>query len=62
MENISKEGKENKTPVINEKSKKVEILKCINFIFIILWMILVFSFSKEGGVDSSSTSGNTIRQ
>lgn len=62
MENISKEGKENKTPVINEKSKKVEILKCINVICIILWMILVFSFSKEGGVDSSSTSGNTIRQ
>ena len=62
MGNISKEGKENKTPVINEKSKKIEIIKCINVICIILWMILVFIFSNEGGVDSSGTSGNTIRQ
>ena len=62
MGNISKEGKENKTPVINEKSKKIEIIKCINVICIILWMILVFIFSNEGGVDSSDTSGNTIRQ
>ena len=62
MGNINKEGKENKTPVINEKSKKIEIIKCINVICIILWMILVFIFSNEGGVDSSDTSGNTIRQ
>ena len=61
MGNINKEKikKENIKEIIN---RKVVILKCINVICIILWMILVFIFSNEGGVDSSDTSGNTIRQ
>lgn len=38
-----------------------KILKYCSILLVIIWMILVFSFSKESGKDSKNTSSNFIK-
>ncbi|MBO5477798.1 MAG: VanZ family protein [Clostridia bacterium] len=46
----------------DKEQYKKEIIKCINIILVLIWMIIVFWFSAQIGESSSNISGNTIRR
>ena len=43
------------------KFDKKEKIKIIKLILIVIWMIVVFNFSNQGGTESSGTSGKVTR-
>lgn len=56
---VEKSGNENIDKKANKNHEKIK--EIINIILVIIWMIIVFLFSSEIGLDSSNTSGETIK-